>query len=89
LWADLRDAGLLAHRELSTWDKPAQPCLASRMRYGLTIMPARLDRVEHAEVAVRAWLAAVGTPSRPLSLAAAETSPRTAMSSNQCRKSTR
>lgn len=51
---------------LSTWDKPAQPCLASRVRYGLAITPARLARVERAEVAVRAWLAAAGTPSRDL-----------------------
>ncbi|KOV83157.1 ATP-dependent sacrificial sulfur transferase LarE [Nocardia sp. NRRL S-836] len=51
---------------LSTWDKPAQPCLASRVRYGLTITPARLARVERAEVAVRAWLADAGTPSRDL-----------------------
>ncbi|MEU0880844.1 ATP-dependent sacrificial sulfur transferase LarE [Lentzea sp. NPDC005914] len=49
---------------LSTWDKPALPCLASRVRYGLEITPARLARVERAEVAVRAWLAEAGTPSR-------------------------
>jgi uncharacterized protein len=62
--ADVRAVSL--HWELSTWDKPAQPCLASRVRYGLTITPARLARVEHAEVAVRAWLADAGTPSRDL-----------------------
>ncbi|WP_231114815.1 ATP-dependent sacrificial sulfur transferase LarE [Lentzea aerocolonigenes] len=49
---------------LSTWDKPALPCLASRVRYGLEITPARLARVERAEVAVRAWLDKAGTPSR-------------------------
>lgn len=48
---------------LSTWDKPAMPCLASRVRYGVTITPARLARVERAEVAVRTWLAGAGTPS--------------------------
>jgi uncharacterized protein len=52
--------------QLSTWDKPALPCLASRVRYGLEITPARLARVERAEVAVRAWLADAGTPSRDL-----------------------
>jgi uncharacterized protein len=32
----------------------------------LVITPARLARVERAEVAVRAWLAEAGTPSRDL-----------------------
>ncbi len=60
--ADVR--ALSRHWGLSTWDKPALPCLASRVRYGLTITPARLARVERAEVAVRAWLADAGTPAR-------------------------
>jgi uncharacterized protein len=51
---------------LSTWDKPAMPCLASRVRYGIAITPARLARVERAEVAVRTWLADAGTPVRDL-----------------------
>jgi uncharacterized protein len=51
---------------LSTWDKPAMPCLASRVRYGVSITPARLARVERAELAVRAWLADAGTPTRDL-----------------------
>lgn len=62
--ADVRAVSL--RWELSTWDKPAQPCLASRVRYGLTITPARLARVERAEQATRAWLAEAGTPSRDL-----------------------
>lgn len=62
--ADVRAVSL--HWGLSTWDKPALPCLASRVRYGLAITPARLARVERAEVAVRAWLAERGTPSRDL-----------------------
>ncbi|MGZ3144900.1 ATP-dependent sacrificial sulfur transferase LarE [Lentzea chajnantorensis] len=62
--ADVRAVSL--HWGLGTWDKPAQPCLASRVRYGLAITPARLARVERAEVAVRAWLAGAGTPSRDL-----------------------
>ncbi|ROP42107.1 ATP-dependent sacrificial sulfur transferase LarE [Saccharothrix texasensis] len=70
----LRDLGLTKadvravsrHWGLSTWDKPAMPCLASRVRYGVAITPARLARVERAEVAVRAWLADAGTPTRDL-----------------------
>lgn len=70
----LRDLGMTKvavravsrHWELSTWDKPAMPCLASRVRYGVTITPARLARVERAEVAVRAWLADAGLSTRDL-----------------------
>lgn len=70
----LRDLGMTKaavravsrHWRLSTWDKPAMPCLASRVRYGVAITPARLARVERAEVAVRAWLASAGTPTRDL-----------------------
>ncbi|ONI80786.1 TIGR00268 family protein [Saccharothrix sp. ALI-22-I] len=54
------------HWNLPTSDKPAMPCLASRVRYGLSITPARLARVERAETAVRAWLADTGTPTRDL-----------------------
>ena len=39
-------------RGLSTWDKPAAACLASRVAYGLTVTPSRLSRIEQAE----AWL---------------------------------
>ncbi len=53
----LQDAGLTKndirqlskHLGLPTWDKPAQPCLASRMSYGLEITPERLRRIEQAE----------------------------------------
>ncbi len=38
------------------WDKPAQPCLASRFPYGETISAERLQRVGQAE----AWLMARG-----------------------------
>ncbi|EOD66977.1 asparagine synthase-related protein, partial [Amycolatopsis vancoresmycina] len=37
--------------------KPAAPCLASRVRYGVPITPATLARVERAEAVVRAFLA--------------------------------
>ena len=68
----LRDAGLTkaqvraASRRLGlpTWDKPAAACLSSRIAYGVTITPARLARVERAEAALRAALAA-GRHRRP------------------------
>ena len=45
---------------LSTWDKPAAACLASRIAYGIRVTPARLARVERAEAALRAALAGAG-----------------------------
>ncbi len=48
---------------LPTWDKPAAACLSSRVAFGLEISPARLARVEQAEAAVRAALAAEGIES--------------------------
>jgi len=47
---------------LPTWDKPATPCLASRIRYGLEVTGYRLARVDRAEAAVRALLTAAGIP---------------------------
>ncbi|MGV9362634.1 ATP-dependent sacrificial sulfur transferase LarE [Amycolatopsis sp. NPDC003731] len=41
-------------------DKPAAPCLASRVRYGIPITTATLARVEQAESAVRAALSRRG-----------------------------
>jgi pyridinium-3,5-biscarboxylic acid mononucleotide sulfurtransferase len=35
--------------ELPTWDKPASPCLASRMAPGVEVTPERAERVERAE----------------------------------------
>ena len=70
----LRDAGLTkaqvreASRRwgLATWDKPAAACLSSRVAYGIEVTPHRLARVERAEAAVRAELAAAGVPVRDL-----------------------
>lgn len=45
---------------LSTWDKPATPCLASRIRHGIEVTPYRLARVDRAETAVRVVLAEAG-----------------------------
>lgn len=50
--ADVRAAS----RELGlrTWDKPAAPCLASRLPYGVPVTLGRLRSVEQAEAALRA-----------------------------------
>jgi uncharacterized protein len=56
--ADVRR--LSRHWSLPTWNKPATPCLASRIRYGIEVTPYRLARVDRAETAVRAVLAAAG-----------------------------
>ena len=39
---------------LRTWDKPAAPCLASRLPYGIPVTLGRLRSVEVAEAALRA-----------------------------------
>ncbi|MET0642701.1 MAG: hydrolase, partial [Jiangellaceae bacterium] len=51
---------------LPTWNKPAAACLSSRVAYGLEITPARLARVDRAEAALRAVLAAAGVTVRDL-----------------------
>jgi uncharacterized protein len=38
---------------LSTWDRPASPCLSSRFPYGTRITPERLRQVAEAERAIR------------------------------------
>ncbi|MEW2467991.1 ATP-dependent sacrificial sulfur transferase LarE [Streptomyces sp. NPDC046994] len=68
--APLRDAGLTKAqvREVSrrwglrTWDKPAAPCLASRIAYGVPVDEARLGRVERGEIEVRALFEAHKRP---------------------------
>lgn len=40
---------LAQHWELPVWDKPAQPCLASRVAYGEQVTPERLAMIESAE----------------------------------------
>ncbi len=42
--------------DLPTWDKPAAACLSSRIAYGIPVTPARLSRVERAEVSLRSVL---------------------------------
>jgi pyridinium-3,5-biscarboxylic acid mononucleotide sulfurtransferase len=38
---------------LSTWDRPAAPCLSSRLAYGVRVTPERLRQVEAAEALLR------------------------------------
>jgi uncharacterized protein len=52
--ADVRS--LAREWELPTWDKPASPCLSSRLAPGLAATPERTARVESAE----AYLKAIG-----------------------------
>jgi uncharacterized protein len=62
--APLREAALTKaevralsrQRGLPTWDRPANPCLASRFPYGMPLTAEALARVEAAEAALqRAW----------------------------------
>ena len=45
--ADVRE--LAKHWELPVWDKPATPCLSSRIAYGQEVTPARLAMIDDAE----------------------------------------
>ncbi len=49
--ADVRE--LAAHWNLPVWDKPATPCLSSRLAYGLAVTPERVRRVDEAEQFLR------------------------------------
>jgi pyridinium-3,5-biscarboxylic acid mononucleotide sulfurtransferase len=40
---------LAAYWQLPTWDKPAAPCLSSRIAYGVEVTPERLAMIEQAE----------------------------------------
>ena len=40
---------------LPTWDKPAAPCLSSRIPYGVAVTPERLAQIAAAERAVRGF----------------------------------
>lgn len=40
---------LAKHWNLPTWDKPASPCLSSRIAYGVEVTPERVLRVDDAE----------------------------------------
>lgn len=57
----LKDAGLTKpeiralsrEMDLPTWDKPASPCLATRIPYGTAITAEKLSRIKHAEDILR------------------------------------
>jgi uncharacterized protein len=49
--ADVRD--LAAQWELPAWDKPASPCLSSRVAYGEQVTPERLRTIDKAEQLLR------------------------------------
>jgi pyridinium-3,5-biscarboxylic acid mononucleotide sulfurtransferase len=59
--APLLDAGLTkveiralsSELGLETWDKPAQPCLASRIPYGQAVTEPKLRRIDQAEALLR------------------------------------
>ena len=44
---------LAAYWELPVWDKPAMPCLASRVAYGEEVTPQRLQMIDRGEVLLR------------------------------------
>jgi uncharacterized protein len=49
--ADVR--AVARHWGLPTWDKPAAPCLSSRLAPGLAVTPERTRRIEEAETYLR------------------------------------
>lgn len=49
--ADVRE--LAAQWELPAWDKPASPCLSSRVAYGEEVTPERLRMIDKAEQLLR------------------------------------
>jgi uncharacterized protein len=49
--AEVRE--LAAHWGLPVWDKPASPCLSSRVAYGEEVMPERLAMIDRAEQYLR------------------------------------
>jgi pyridinium-3,5-biscarboxylic acid mononucleotide sulfurtransferase len=44
---------LSKNQQLPTWDKPASPCLSSRIAYGVPVTIARLSKVERGEEVLR------------------------------------
>ena len=49
--ADVRE--LAAQWQLPVWDKPASPCLSSRVAYGEEVTPERLKMIDQAEQLLR------------------------------------
>jgi pyridinium-3,5-biscarboxylic acid mononucleotide sulfurtransferase len=44
---DVRE--LARHWDLPVWEKPATPCLSSRLAYGVEVTPERVQRIDQAE----------------------------------------
>jgi uncharacterized protein len=44
---------LARYWQIEVWNKPATPCLSSRVAYGLNITPERLERIDAAEQLLR------------------------------------
>ncbi len=57
---------LAAHWNLTVWDKPSTPCLASRIAVGIPVSVEALALVERAELAVGEYLAEHQVPVRDL-----------------------
>jgi uncharacterized protein len=51
--AAVRD--LARHWRIEVWNKPATPCLSSRVAYGVDITPERLARIDAAEQVLRSF----------------------------------
>lgn len=47
---------LARHWQLPVADKPASPCLSSRVAYGIEVTPERVRRIERAEAFIRQWV---------------------------------
>ncbi|MEW4488421.1 ATP-dependent sacrificial sulfur transferase LarE [Thalassoglobus sp. JC818] len=47
---------LARHWDLPIWDKPAMPCLSSRIAHGLQVTPERVKRVDQAEAYLKSAL---------------------------------
>ncbi len=52
--ADVRELAQLWN--LPVWDKPATPCLSSRIAYGVEVTPERVQRIDRAEQFLRTLL---------------------------------
>jgi len=52
--SDVRE--LAKYWDLPTWDKPASPCLSSRIAYGVAVTPERVSRVDQAELYLKQTL---------------------------------
>lgn len=55
--SDVRE--LARHWELPNWNKPAGPCLSSRVAYGVPVTPERVKRIDAAERWLKARLGPV------------------------------